>query len=261
MILGALSRAGKPLLSRPGMRTRTTRGTTGVRPVEIEPVPVHCMKCHRPATIAVLDMCACGGFQFRPDDWVGDSGCVATGCKAPTYGPGVALSTRLLCWPHRQQHEQYAAYVRGIHSMAAQAANRVSILRYAAIAKASCRDCRGVVVREPSRLVDGKVTPDTMRRVRCESCTQRRAKAASSAASTRRRARKARVPHTPYSRAEIFAAYGGTCAYCDAPAEHLDHVVAISRGGADAAHNLLPACAPCNLSKSAKSLAEWAATF
>lgn len=64
-----------------------------------------------------------------------------------------------------------------------------------------------------------------------------------------------------YSRSEIFAAYGGTCAYCDAPAEHLDHVVALSRGGADAAHNLLPACAPCNLSKGARSLAEWAATF
>ncbi|MEU0245146.1 HNH endonuclease [Streptomyces sp. NPDC006235] len=78
---------------------------------------------------------------------------------------------------------------------------------------------------------------------------------------SRRRALARGGQHEPYSRAEIFAAYGGTCAYCDAPAEHLDHVVALSRGGADAAHNLLPACAPCNLSKGAKSLAEWAATF
>jgi 5-methylcytosine-specific restriction endonuclease McrA len=78
---------------------------------------------------------------------------------------------------------------------------------------------------------------------------------------SRRRAQGAGVGHHPYSRADIFAAYGGTCAYCDAPAEHIDHVVAISRGGADAAHNLLPACAPCNLGKGAKSLAEWAATF
>lgn len=76
-----------------------------------------------------------------------------------------------------------------------------------------------------------------------------------------RRARLANATHEPYSRADIFAAYGGTCAYCDAPAEHLDHVVALSRGGADAAHNLLPACAPCNLSKGARSLAEWASTF
>jgi 5-methylcytosine-specific restriction endonuclease McrA len=64
-----------------------------------------------------------------------------------------------------------------------------------------------------------------------------------------------------YDRAEIFARWRSRCAYCDAPAEHLDHVVPISRGGADAAHNLLPACAPCNLSKSDKSLADWAMTF
>lgn len=76
-----------------------------------------------------------------------------------------------------------------------------------------------------------------------------------------RRARKARVPHVPYVRADIFAAYSGTCAYCPAPAEHLDHVNPISRGGADAAHNLLPACAPCNLGKGAKSLAEWALSW
>jgi 5-methylcytosine-specific restriction endonuclease McrA len=77
----------------------------------------------------------------------------------------------------------------------------------------------------------------------------------------RKRARRRGASHEPYSRADIFAAYGGSCAYCGDPAEHLDHVKAISRGGADAAHNLLPACAPCNLSKGAKSLAEWAATF
>ncbi|MGW3674658.1 HNH endonuclease [Streptomyces sp. NPDC005166] len=79
--------------------------------------------------------------------------------------------------------------------------------------------------------------------------------------SARRRAREANAPHEPYSRSAIFATYGGTCAYCGAPAEHLDHVVPISKGGADAAHNLLPACAPCNLSKGAKSLAEWALSW
>lgn len=72
----------------------------------------------------------------------------------------------------------------------------------------------------------------------------------------RRKAREAQ-----YSRAEIFAAYGGTCAYCDAPAEHLDHVVPTSKGGPDVSHNLLPACAPCNLGKSNKSLAEWALSW
>jgi 5-methylcytosine-specific restriction endonuclease McrA len=76
-----------------------------------------------------------------------------------------------------------------------------------------------------------------------------------------RRARKARVPREPYKRAEIFARWDNTCCYCPAPAEHLDHVHPISKGGADAAHNLVPACAPCNLTKSNKSLADWASTF
>lgn len=75
------------------------------------------------------------------------------------------------------------------------------------------------------------------------------------------RIRKAGVPHEDYSRAETFARYSRTCAYCSDPAEHIDHILPISKGGADAPHNLLPACAPCNLSKGAKTLAEWAATF
>jgi 5-methylcytosine-specific restriction endonuclease McrA len=67
--------------------------------------------------------------------------------------------------------------------------------------------------------------------------------------------------HAPYSRSSILARWSDTCTYCDAPAEHLDHVQPISRGGADAAPNLVPACANCNLSKGAKTLAEWAQTF
>jgi 5-methylcytosine-specific restriction endonuclease McrA len=44
-------------------------------------------------------------------------------------------------------------------------------------------------------------------------------------------------------------------------ATHLDHVHPLSRGGADAEHNIVPACARCNLSKGAKTLAEWAQSF
>jgi 5-methylcytosine-specific restriction endonuclease McrA len=76
-----------------------------------------------------------------------------------------------------------------------------------------------------------------------------------------RRALKFSVQHEPYSRAEIFSRWDGACAYCDGVAEHIDHVHPISRGGADAPHNLVPACAPCNLSKGAKTLAEWSLTF
>lgn len=80
-------------------------------------------------------------------------------------------------------------------------------------------------------------------------------------AAAKRRAHKRSAQHEPYKRSEIFARWGNLCAYCDAPAEHLDHVNPLSKGGADAAHNLLPACAPCNLTKSAKTLADWASTF
>lgn len=61
----------------------------------------------------------------------------------------------------------------------------------------------------------------------------------------------------PYSRAEVFARWGHACCYCGAPAEHLDHVTPLSRGGRDILSNVVPACADCNLSKGALSLAEW----
>jgi 5-methylcytosine-specific restriction endonuclease McrA len=82
-----------------------------------------------------------------------------------------------------------------------------------------------------------------------------------SAAHARRRAQLANAHHEPYTRSEILARWGGKCCYCNALAEHLDHVTPISRNGADAEWNLVPACAPCNHSKYNKSLAEWAATF
>jgi 5-methylcytosine-specific restriction endonuclease McrA len=69
-----------------------------------------------------------------------------------------------------------------------------------------------------------------------------------------RRRRKA-----PYRRADVFAHWGGRCVYCGAPAEHLDHVQPLSRGGRDILSNVVPACADCNLSKAALTLAEWLA--
>lgn len=47
---------------------------------------------------------------------------------------------------------------------------------------------------------------------------------------------------------------GQACSYCGAPAECLDHVVALARGGTDTVDNLVPACAPCNRAKSDDSL-------
>jgi 5-methylcytosine-specific restriction endonuclease McrA len=47
------------------------------------------------------------------------------------------------------------------------------------------------------------------------------------------------------------------CIYCGAKAEHLDHIIPISRGGLHKVGNLAPSCAKCNLSKSAKFVTEW----
>ncbi|MEU6633832.1 HNH endonuclease [Streptomyces parvus] len=51
--------------------------------------------------------------------------------------------------------------------------------------------------------------------------------------------------------------WGYRCAYCGESAEHLDHVMPLSRGGTDTEDNMVPACAKCNLSKGAKTLEEW----
>ena len=50
---------------------------------------------------------------------------------------------------------------------------------------------------------------------------------------------------------------GGRCIYCGGPYEHLDHVVPVSRNGADRIENLVPSCASCNLSKTNKHWRVW----
>lgn len=55
------------------------------------------------------------------------------------------------------------------------------------------------------------------------------------------------------------AVFGHACAYCGGPHEHWDHVIPLSRGGKHHLANLRPACSRCNLSKHAKTLAEWRA--
>jgi 5-methylcytosine-specific restriction endonuclease McrA len=74
----------------------------------------------------------------------------------------------------------------------------------------------------------------------------------------KRRAKAYGVEHAEYSRTAILRRWGHRCCYCGARATHLDHVHPLSKGGADAEHNIVPACAKCNLSKGAKTLAEWA---
>lgn len=68
----------------------------------------------------------------------------------------------------------------------------------------------------------------------------------------------------PYAlRMAVHERDGGNCMYCRVPVEldgfHVDHIHPVSRGGSDDLINLGCACAPCNLSKGAKTVAEWRA--
>ncbi len=55
----------------------------------------------------------------------------------------------------------------------------------------------------------------------------------------------------------IFALTDGKCVYCGSPANTLDHVVPLSRGGDSEMGNLVPCCISCNSRKKAKSVFEF----
>jgi len=82
--------------------------------------------------------------------------------------------------------------------------------------------------------------------------------------SSRRRARLRQVECT-LTKEQWFAvleAYGYRCAYCGAEDRlTIDHVEPISKGGAHTAKNVVPACKPCNDSKSDRSVDEWFASL
>jgi hypothetical protein len=58
-------------------------------------------------------------------------------------------------------------------------------------------------------------------------------------------------------RASVFEAWGSRCAYCTAPADTLDHVLARLRGGLTVRANLVPACRRCNGAKGSSDWREW----
>jgi 5-methylcytosine-specific restriction endonuclease McrA len=81
-------------------------------------------------------------------------------------------------------------------------------------------------------------------------------RAANRANGAKRRARKCDAWTDGHSAADLAAYFveigAFNCAYCGGPAEHVDHVAPLARGGAHALGNLLPACADCNLEKGAR---------
>lgn len=65
--------------------------------------------------------------------------------------------------------------------------------------------------------------------------------------------RRRTAPHLPsWEDRDLFA-----CTYCGAEYEHADHLLARRNGGPDVSLNLAPACARCNLGKSATPVDEW----
>lgn len=75
-----------------------------------------------------------------------------------------------------------------------------------------------------------------------------------------------RVPYrrvVPLTRRGVFLRDGDQCAYCDARAETVDHVVPRSRGGRHEWDNVVAACRPCNHRKADRLLRElgWTLPF
>lgn len=63
-------------------------------------------------------------------------------------------------------------------------------------------------------------------------------------------------------RATVLRRDRNRCVYCgnEEGPFHYDHLWPVSRGGSNDAHNVVLACAPCNLSKNDKTLVEWMAS-
>lgn len=104
------------------------------------------------------------------------------------------------------------------------------------------KTCRRASRPEPGRGALRRHTPEERRRYRME----RRARKKNGHLSAAR-------PATKEALAETWAEHGGLCSYCgEAEAEHWDHVVPLALGGTHGMENLVPACADCNLTKSAQ---------
>lgn len=78
--------------------------------------------------------------------------------------------------------------------------------------------------------------------------------------SLRRRAKIATNGIFKVTKKEIVVLLNKGCLYCGKEAEHIDHIIPISKGGRHSIGNLTGACAGCNLSKGARFVTEWKKT-
>lgn len=75
--------------------------------------------------------------------------------------------------------------------------------------------------------------------------------------SLRRRVRIAQNGIYSVTKKDIIRILSRGCTYCGGRAEHVDHVIPVSRGGLHGIGNLTGSCASCNLSKGSKFVMEW----
>lgn len=61
-------------------------------------------------------------------------------------------------------------------------------------------------------------------------------------------------PVSPQDREFLFEKFDGICAYCAKPADTIDHVIPVSKGGGSRRGNILPACGSCNSRKRTRPL-------
>lgn len=117
--------------------------------------------------------------------------------------------------------------------------------------RAICTTCEGRVAyaRNPERCIT-----NTRKWQGAHPAQYREIKAAGE---RRRHGRMASGRLTVAELREIKRRHDGRCAYCGAPADTIDHVIPVSRGGRHEAGNVVPACPACNFAKHDKTPTEW----
>lgn len=126
-----------------------------------------------------------------------------------------------------------------------------------------CRDCRRKTPKPKAKpkgtCVDcGASSWST----RCRACAdlKQRVRSGSDHRVQRRDRERAAPGLSQAQRSKLLAAWigqGRACIYCSEPAETIDHVVPLVRGGTNREGNLAPCCRRCNGSKSGWLVVEW----